>query len=163
MGHQVTIDVAHARIHQGERFAFTTYTASVANNGTSDILIITGASVSVHLAVEASASGLCHVALYEHATAATTNALGWTVNRNRVSTTTCQSRAYSAATITSVGSVLFQKLLPGGGTPGNATGGHAESFAEFVLARNRNYLVRLTNISGGAASADVSAHFYEVP
>lgn len=56
--------------------------------------------------------------------------------------------------------MLGQSFIPAG-TKNQAVGGEASAQGEWVLRASTNYLVRLTNNSGGAIQANVILDLYD--
>ena len=66
-------------------------------------------------------------------------------------------------TVTDVGAVALinGRILPGGNSPTTRVGGGIRSGAEWILAPNTQYLMRVVNTSGAAIAANVVLEWYE--
>lgn len=160
-GALAVIDVSHRKVHEGVNFASFLYNAALGAAASLDLLIQVGALLYPHLIISAGAGGDADVFLYEGTTFSAAGAGVTAVNRDRSSATVATATITSGPTITLVGTALFQHLLPGGSHPVNAPGGSGETREEFILDVSTDYMVRLTNITGGAQAASVTIGWYE--
>lgn len=156
------IDSIHSRIHAGEMFEAAVFEEDVGDNSDLELRIVTAAAQTAHCRFALSSGGDARIRFYEGATP-TTDGAGTAFtpkDRNRVSANDPVTGFFSGPSISVYGTVLLDTLLAGG-TGGNASGGNLSTFEEWILAANTVYLMRLTNVSGGAKSMSIGASFYE--
>lgn len=152
------IEEFHARIHEGTAFSASLVDTALGGSANLDMLIrvVSGAA---HLQLGGSAGAAWHFFLYE---APTTSADGSAIavrNRNRFSVNVATTLAFSGPTVTGVGTLLAEAVLPGG-VKGQTTGSAGRGFDEWIFSP-ADYLVRLTNLSGGGTPASININFYE--
>ena len=155
------VDVNHYRLHEGR--AFLAYylqngVAPLADAASINIAIAANAGYAPHMTIGAFCGGDSTLFIYESATASGGTAFT-PVQRNRISTTTSNVAMTINPTVTATGTELYKEFLPGG-VKKKAGGGGGESL-EFVIKPLTNYLIRLTNISGSAQTAEVTLEWYE--
>lgn len=159
----VVMDYEHFRVHQAEMYAFHYQNLAVSNDASVDILI--AASALTHAAFEVVSEGLAYGFLYEAGTySGGTAVTGY--NRNREAALVGTAPTFSGSvkhtpTVTAVGTEIAANIVPGGSTPASAQGGGRASSNEWLLADGVDYLLRVTNKSGGAAYIEVSMDLYE--
>ena len=158
----VTIDFAHHEIHEGEFFSTTYKTpdgSDLADNGTISFVISTNEAFP-HLLAFGACGGDTELALYENpdfdADGIDVNQL----NHNRASSNVSLVDIVRDATINDNGTRLEDVFLPGG-TGGNAIGESGGQRNEWILNRNTDYLVLLTNLAGNAQPGFLSLQWYE--
>lgn len=162
-GAALTIDTSHHEVHEGEMWHAERTVSGVADAGAVNLLLNVGSAVDAHVVFEVLASGQVTVSLWE---SPTINTLGTEVtiyNMDRNVTTTAHSQLYHTPSITSTGSVALVngRLLPGGNSPQTRVGGGIRQNTEWILAPSRNYLLRVTNNSGSAATINTVVEWYE--
>jgi hypothetical protein len=83
-------------------------------------------------------------------------------NLKRASANVGTATLKSNVTVTGSGTVLSDAMVPGG-TTGQRSGGVSQirNGIEWILKAGTTYVIRLTNRSGGAVQASISAIFYE--
>ena len=155
------VDINHYRLHEGR--AFIAYylqngIAPLADDASINIAIAANAGYAPHLTIGAFCGGDSTLFVYESATAS--GGTGFTpIQRNRTSTTASNVAMTINPTVTNTGTEIYEEFLPGG-TKKKAGGGSGESL-EFVIKPLTNYLIRLTNISGSAQTAEIVLEWYE--
>ncbi len=155
------LDVAHYEIHYGGMFHAEFTNSSVANNGTVNVLMSTG-DTGGHAIFEVAVGGQSSVQFWEAPTAATGSTVVPAFNMNRWLTRTAESLIYAAPTITATGELtLVNRIIPAGATVQTRVGGQSSKGVEWVLAPNTDYLLRVTNTSGGAVPVSVMLEWYE--
>lgn len=157
------IDTVHHEVHEGETFqaCYKTPDASpLADNASIDLLFIVGARFP-HFTFTAAAGADAEVRLYE-GTTVSANGTGISVmNMKRIPPIMIAGvAAFHTPTITTLGTMLIEALLPGG-TGGNSAGGIARAGTEWDLNTNTNYLLRLINRGGNNQPASIVAQWYE--
>jgi len=155
------IDVAHYEIHYGGMFHAEHSVASVANNGTVNLLFRTGDTPD-HTIFEVSVGGQSTVEMWEAPTVAVTGTLVPSWNMNRVITRTANTLLYHTPTISATSEItLVNRIIPGGNTAQTRVGGQSSKGVEWVFAANTDYLLRITNTSGGAVPVSTVFEWYE--
>ncbi len=109
----ITVDSAHHEVHEGHSFIASHYNASVANNGTLDVLVVTTSKVA-HFVFKCTAGGDAVVTFYEGITAISNGTVLATVNLNRNSVEVPSVSAYHTPNVSVFGYTLETILLPGG-------------------------------------------------
>ncbi len=154
------ITTLHYKIHQGNAFAISTLVDNVADGANLDFLIQVGSS-ELHITFEGSSEGLAWTFLYENPTFSAAGTTVTPLNRARDSSIVTTATVTTAPTVSDAGTALFSGLFPGG--VGNKTvGGSAAERNEWVLARNTNYLGRITNKAGATKDISFTATYYEI-
>ncbi len=145
------ITLSERSVLDGQVFTSSLLDAALADDGTLEVLIITPAGGTITLRALGVVSGIGEIELFE-GTTVSGNGSGLTeVNHNRVGTpkvTTCT--VFSGPTITLDGTLLHHDFIPAAGS-GLITG-----IDPFVLEQATNYLLRVTNLSGGAAHTSLT-------
>lgn len=162
-GAALVIDTVHHEVHEGEMFHASHTNGSVSNGASLDVLLVTGATVETHVSWEVFAGGQVTVYLYE---GATTSAAGTAVvayNMKRDSLNTPEATVTHTPTVTATGTtaLINGRILPGGTSPTTRVGGGIRSGAEWILAPETQYLLRVTNTSGGTIAVNVGLEWYE--
>ncbi len=155
------VTAIHKRVHDGGMFQLDRVVEAVADDGTIELLVQVPAATQVHLRFAAAAAGDARISIFEGTTFSDAGTAMTAVNRNRVPTiSTPGSVVTHTPTVTGDGTELSDVLIPGG-SGGNASGGTDDGFQEWILAASTDYLVRLKNISGGAAHLGLQLNWYE--
>lgn len=163
-GALVTMPYNTAATHAGKFFFTNFYNAAVASSGTIDLLVVTAAVTTPHLAVMVDMGAAATLSIYEDVTASNNGTALTVFNANRQSTRVTTASAFHTPTITGTGTTLMLNHYIAGGTTGNATGGASNDFAritELVLKTSSKYLFRVTNLGAGAAAGSVQLGWYE--
>lgn len=157
----VTIDYAHYKVHAGDTFQAMSYTGSVANNGSIDLVIIlTGTSHQHHIEWAVASGGTSEIQFYEGITGSNYGSLVISHNVNRSSSNVAEAGIFQNPTITVNGQLLFNFLNPGG-AGGNAQGGEFRSGTEHILAPGKRYRLIAYNRAGTAQPMSVGLQWYE--
>lgn len=155
------LDVAHWEIHIGHMHHAEHTVGVVANNGTVNVLLRTGDTAD-HVIFEVSVGGQSAVQLWE---APEVGAVGTEIpsyNMNRTITRTAESLLYHTPTITATSEItMVNRIIPAGATAQTRVGGQSSKGVEWVLAPNTDYLLRITNTSGGNIPVSVMFEWYE--
>lgn len=160
------IDAEHSRVHEGVMFS-SSDVRSIANNGNLDLIVVTS-NASVHLRAWDfnSMVGPCEIRLYEQPYL-NPSSMGTQLplyNRNRRSSNVASVSLWEAPYInpSSIGTMIdFNLIEQSTGGPIKTNGGPSESYQEWELATDRNYLLRCTNVSGGAGGIEFDVVLYE--
>lgn len=156
----VMMDEIHYNIHQGIFYTASTAPAISASSDF-DILLVTGPN-SAHLRVHGAATHDMLAYLFESPTFTNNGTALPTHNHLRSSSNTATLTAFAAPTITGDGTQLAEILIPSGSRQSIA--GANDTSAEWVLAPNLTYLVRVSNTIVSPATAGyigVALDFYE--
>lgn len=160
-GALVTVDTIHRLIHLGKVFQASNYDPDLANNTDLDLLMVLG-NRGAHARFHIAANGSCRVRLIEDSSIGDNGQQITAYNRNRKNPNQSASSIYINPTVNSEGETILDDLLAGGSAGGNRTiGSSMDSFEEFNLKTGTNYLLRVTNISGGNIEIVMSVFFYE--
>lgn len=158
----VTVDQIHHMIHRGRMFEGSALSLSVADTANLDVLIVTGAS-ECHIRCQLNATGNSRLRMYHDAAYSAAGNAITVANRKIGSSTVNLAVLTSGPTITDVGDLMSDNLLPGGTLGGNRTvGSSLQTFEEFVLPASSTCLCRATNIAGTAIAMAFDFAFYEV-
>ncbi len=159
-GAALVIDTVHHEVHEGEMFHASHTNGSVSNGANLDMLLVTGATVETHVSWDVFAGGQVTVYLYE---GATTSAAVAAYNMKRDSLNTPEATVTHTPTVTATGTTALVngRILPGGTSNQTRVGGGIRSSAEWILAPETQYLLRVTNTSGGTIAINVGLEWYE--
>jgi hypothetical protein len=161
----VSISEIHHFIHLGIFFSAWAINDALSNNSVIDMLIDPNNAVP-HIRGIASIGGNGRFTLYEAPTVSNNGNAITAFNKNRMSSNTAQTQLFLGPTVSSTGTAIMDRLVEGGTGSGifsTATGGESSIFEEYVLNRDRLYLMRLRNISGATRIASINLDFYELP
>lgn len=158
-GALTTLDTVHKRVYDGEFFTGGANNPALANDGELDCLLVV--TTTAHLRMSTVSDGLTQVWLYEGTTVSAAGAVQTVFNRNRESALVSDAVMTAGPTITDLGTALITSIIPGasGAGPASGAGGAAVSWEEWVLPAG-TYLMRMKNISGGAAAMSFIIDFY---
>ena len=161
----VVITTAHLAVHKGLLFGVGVKSpdaSPIADNATLDLLISVGDN-ELHLDGVVAVGGAAEVFFYEDTTVVGGTAFGTPItpqNRKRTSANVLLSTFYHTPSVSDVGNELTNPFVPGG-TGGTKAGGTIRNGAEWELAPNRIYLLRVYNRSGGAVPIGIGLEVYE--
>ena len=162
-GAMVGIDYAHHEIHEGSTF-FVSYKspdASPIADNASISFIITTHNKYAHLLARGSCGGDMEGLFYEGTTVTAGTGTAMTeFNKNRASTKVATVGGRRDMTVDTLGTLIENEFVPGGTGP-QAVGGASSQRAEWVLALNTVYLVRITNRAGNAQPMSLALEWYE--
>lgn len=161
-GASIGIDIVHHEVHEGE-MRHGGYTVSSLGNGASLDLLLDVGAVDAHSTWEVFAGGQVAVSLWESPTVGSLGTALPVWNMNRSVTTTAASALYHTPSVTATGTITLvnARILPGGTSPTTRVGGGIRSGAEWILAPETAYLMRVTNTSGGSIAVNVVTEWYE--
>lgn len=155
-----TIDAFHAKIHAGKSFIHSGK-YSIANGASQDILIAVGAGKYPHMRDSLLVYDTPIDILFYEDTVVSANGTALNAyNYNRNSATVSGVSLYNTPTITGLGTLIKTSVIV---TGGNKMGGSLalDPNFEMILKPSANYLLRVTNNSGGATTAVVTVVWYE--
>lgn len=153
-----TIDSVHERIHIGEFFAVNHAEQTVTTGSMLTFLI--NVVSPIHINLSGSSGGDLREQLYEDATVSANGTALTAINHNRLSTKVTDCSAYSAPTVTDLGSKVVDTITPGGSLL-FTQGANFSTFKEYIL-KPSNYILQLTNLSASTEFISVSFEFYQV-
>lgn len=155
------LDVAHYEIHYGGMFHAEFVDDSVADDGTVDVLLRTGDTAD-HAIFEVAVGGQSSVQMFEAPEVGAAGTEISSLNMNRLVTRTAETLLYHTPTITATGAMtMVNRIIPAGATAQTRVGGQSSKGVEWVLAPSTDYLLRITNTSGGAVPVSVMFEWYE--
>lgn len=158
-GALAVIPTVHHEVPEGEMFTTSYFLASIADDATIMIRLLTGATKFAHLTFFVSCGADAQIELLENPTIDTPGTELVEYNNKRTSSESAEVQAFHTPTITG-GTVLLTALLPGG-TGGNSSGGLLRANTEFNLKQEEDYVIRLTNIGGNNQPVSIIATWYE--
>lgn len=155
----VIIDAIHAAIHKGLMYQSDVVNETLGDPGNLDVLVRVPAGKAAHLRSQASVGGNCRLFMYQGPTVTDDGTAVARHNRNLFSSNESNTLVFSGPTTSALGTLLPDGIIPGG-IKGAGSGAQAGSFEEWVLPPG-DYLVRLTNISGGVQPVSIALDWYE--
>jgi hypothetical protein len=162
-GHFIAMGEIHAHIHKGQFFTLDLVDEALADDGILGFRIATGAETpAVHMRSIARTGGAARFTIYEGTTFTDNGSEGTPLNRNRISSNTFQSTVTTGPTADSLGTAIYDIIIPGTTGFFSSGGGVTGSFEEFILARGESYYIRLQNLAGGARIASLQLDMYEI-
>lgn len=153
----------HVYLHKKKRYIINNYNAALANNGTIDIVVMTGADYAAHIVWLANIGGDALITIFRDSTGVSAGSALVPANRNQEAPIRASTvSALLNPTIVGDGDPLITGgvLLPGG-TGGAAQGGGGEGRDEFIQPVSTTFLYRLTNVSGQVKKMNFGLDFYE--
>jgi len=158
---QETIDIVHKRVHEGRYFSGGYYNGTVADGASVNLLIQSSSTQATHTKFTGSASGDCTFYIYEGTTFSAAGTAITVSNHNRTSSNVFSGTVTHTPTITADGTQLDGIGFIAGGTKSSGSGGDFGFGNEFLLNASTNYLVRITNNSGGTAKVNIHIEAYQ--
>lgn len=157
----ISIDFAHQKTHEGRYFSGGYNNISVANNGTLDLLVQMGATNLFHMKVKADSGGDVTLQLYEDATFSNAGTGVTMSNHSRSSAKAFDATVTHTPTVTGTGTQVNGTVFIPGGSGGNSQGGGGGWANEYILSASKNYLIRVTNVSGGSKDISLTIEGYQ--
>ena len=156
-GAQITIDTYHHELHEGEAFGVEHVYSGVVDAANADMRLTTG-DMQPHILFEVATSGKAEVKFYQDAVLGTGTAQ--TVNNRDLAKANLTGVTCGVSpTVTSVGNLIFDEVLPGG-TKNASVGGSTSTRDEWMLKANTVYLIRVVNKAGSANDISIGASGY---
>lgn len=155
----------HNLTHLGKLFYAGGVVGTLADGGTADVVILTGAN-ELHLDWEVEVGGNCFMYGLEGVVAPTSGGviLGTAItsfNKYREKSAVPFSSFWMVASLVSTGTTLLKKFIPGG-EKAFAGGGAAAGRDEWILNPNTYYALRIQNICGTATPVGAALEYYEL-
>lgn len=155
------IDTVHKYVHSGNYFSGGVYSNAVANNGTLTILVQNGADF-MHAVFSGGVTGNSTIKLFENPIFSVAGTAVTMSNHNRNSAKVLLATVTHTPTVSNNGSQINGTGLMAGGEKSKAIGSEFGGFgSEFVLAKNTNYLIQITNNAGVSIEADMHLNCYQ--
>ncbi len=151
----ILIDTVHERIHAGMMFAADIVDVALVSAASLEMLVRTAVGAPVHMRISTNAGGDARIRLFEAPTTTSDGTPLALEDRNRVTDNVATTSAFDSPTVTADGTSLLDAVQPA------SKGASFEAFGEFVLAADTDYLVRVTNLAGGAQAVSLQADMYE--
>jgi hypothetical protein len=159
---QIGIGDVHHQGHNSNLWIAGHYDSVVGSNVSVDVLLKTPAAWSAHMTAEGAAGGDAVGYLFEGTSVSSDGTALTVVCTNREDPKTAKVTAFHTPTVTGNGMLVMAKFMPGGNW-WFSPGGQSSTGAEIILKQSTNYLLRVTNISGGSVPISAGANWYEIP
>ncbi len=156
-----TITVPHNRIHVGDMYSASHLFTSIGAAADAEVLIKVGSNKYLHFMFSISAGAESYVYIFEGPTITTNGTEVQIRNMNRFSSNTSDANVYYTPTIGVDGTQICVGLLPGA-IKKNDMGGNIRPDTEWILNKNTDYLIRVTNNGTGAEPVAIQLEWYEV-
>ncbi len=158
---QVRIAVEHQRVHNGEMWMIGSgITVDVANDANLDLVVTVPAGIELHTIGDIDAEGKAYFMVYEAPTLGAGGSPAVVRNANRTSGDAGAPTVSVGQTISAVGTLLSDHVVPGG-TGGNAGGTSTNRDGEIILKAETSYLFRVTNKKGNDSDISLNLLSYE--
>ncbi len=157
---EITIDLGHQKIHEGNSFVVNELFNSV-SNGDSVYVRFKAISQSMHIIFRVEVEGKAFLKTYEGTTYTNDGTVVTPFNRIVGDGKSVDAEIYHTPTINTLGTQRGNRLIPAG-TGGTATGGSGGSRAESIILPGNELLVEVENASGQARDIDIIADWYQV-
>lgn len=154
----INMDCEHNKIHKGEMYTLLSSSSFTAGQ-TKYFLFKTG-SKEVHNIFSTQAAGEVLVQSWEGATTSNDGTPITIFNKNRVSSKTPLTLAFTAPTFTAISTELMVRQQLGGS--GRTEGTQLREHSELILKPNTNYIAGITNTTNQTMTIYASVEFYEV-
>lgn len=158
-GSIVQVDNVHHEVHAGHMYVAYFYNAALADDGYIDIAIDPQSYADMHMTWGSAVGGDKLVTLYEDPDLSNNGTELTQRNLNRTIVDNPGTAIYHTPTISDPGTMIFQNFGPGG-TGGQTPGSVLRRDTEFILDKDKLYLLRVQNIAGTVQPASVVAQYY---
>ena len=158
-GPMTVIEYEHDKTHEGRFFSGGYYNSSLADATNQDFLVTTSADNTFHAQFLVAISGDCTMQIFEGPTTSGGTSVSMS-NHNRSSSKVCDLTVKHTPTVTGTGTQINGTIFLPGGDKHTGGGGHFGFANEFMLAKSTSYLLRVTNVSGGAIKISVGLFGY---
>ena len=158
----VTIEAEHHEVHESNMYIVAHRFEDVADDGVVRFRIILAATKRLHCKFELAVGGNSRFDLYQGTTYDADGTELVEYNQDRGAADSASPSTYHTPTVNTLGTKILPGVLPGG-VKNFAGGGSARSFTEWILKPSTDYLLVITNVSGGVIDIAVTAEFYEIP
>ena len=154
----IILEHGHYQVHAGLSFIVSKTSLAVANAGSLDIRFKTGTN-KCHMSFDIAVSGKANILIYKPTTQSAGTALTvYNSNENSVVTTTATVTHTPVVTTLGTYNILDKLITVAGGV---SIGGAGTGRNEIIFKANTEYLIRITNTSGGAIDISNVITFYE--
>lgn len=154
----LAVDYVHHEIHEGDAFV-AAYGQDVAGSGELNILLTTPDTAKyAHCVLQVVTESEAHVYLYENPTISAAGTAVPSYNRNRNSATVAGLTITHTPTVTATGAVILLEQHFGSG---KGVGGNERGAEEWILKRNEQTLIRVTNMTASNNQIWVTINWYE--
>lgn len=154
-----TVTDAHSNINSGKAFMVGDIFTGIANDGSAEGLF--QATNEMHGFLQAASQGDFEIRIFEEPTFSAAGTAMTVLNKNRNSSIASGTTVTHTPTLTDDGTP-FPPAFVAGGSGGNAAGAQSTAFlGEIIFKANTNYLFRLINKSGQAATMMGRLEWYE--
>jgi len=158
--HALTVlDEEHSKIHQSKMFNIGARFTIADAAGVLDLLGVVPAGLFPHFRsmVVSLDGGPFDIDFYEGTTVSALGTELLSYNANRNSAAIASMLVYSGPTVTTPGTLL-EPVLAAGTRRTGATGGDGSN--EWILKESTNYMIRITNNTGGGSSSRAAANMF---
>ena len=152
------IDIVHRHIHKKNFFDYQKRFLNLADDGTIELLL-KATTKQMHLIITVDAEGKSYFDSYVGGTYSD-GTLQTSFNRFIDNAPAASGGIYLTPTVSTVGTVRFEKLILGGTGP-QSTGASGGSRVESILDVNTELLIVITNKSGQAKDYGITIEWYE--
>lgn len=157
----ISVDVAQNYVNRGLVFASSFAVAVLANAASIEMLIRVTAGQAAHMGASIQVGGDSQAFLFEGPTTTDDGTGLARINSNRITPVGASATlTFSGPTVTVDGTELGTEFLAGG-RGGNASGAEGVSAGKTILNPGTDYLIRVTNQSGGNIYASINFGWYE--
>jgi hypothetical protein len=153
------VDDRTRKVRQGEIYHFGHLFPTVGIDEDADVFLKVGSNrVTVTLSTAVGAES--EFRIYEGTTTTDDGTSVLTANRNRTSSLTFTSSVFHSPTVDTLGTQLTEDYFPAG-VKNKEVGSSSEQTSSWILKPNTNYLLRVSNISGGIEEVSISGDIFE--
>jgi hypothetical protein len=164
-GDLVQMDKAHAEVHDGNFWSYNKRIDSLANDASTDFLIVTGEAKVPHSVIQITAGGACWIDWHPSPTISSNGTDIPLTPHNGLTPGTPITKAFFGPTVDSPGDVGSGLVLPGGRGVQSAIGADIRNGDEIILAPSKKFLIRVTSKAGSGVviAVGLQFEFYEEP
>ena len=148
-----------AYLQQGHFYSVSKIFAAVADDGVGELLVRVPSNTTLYVNIFGASTAQFQGFLFEAPTNSDDGTTQAVIATNRSDGKTSGVLAFHTPTITGTGTALGEVVAPGG-TKNQSIGSSGGGNVEWVLDGGKDYLVRITNNSGGAADISIGLGFY---
>lgn len=163
-GCQAVMAAEHWHVHKGHYFMVDDIFLDLANGGTREYLIVVPTLIFPHLraAQFSLEDSPCTLEYFEGTTVSAngTELTPFNNNRNSLNETTVQ--VFHTPTVTGDGTQFVDEYIPPTGVGASPGASGSDESEEWILKQGTNYLIRLTNNSGGIIDGGLHLTFYDL-
>ena len=160
-GYPVSVNLEHHKVHEGDFYYFEENFNAVADSASEEILVRTNGTYQPHIKFNISGGGDCLIELYEDVNVSDPGTSITPFNFDRNSSKTPALAIFDTPVYTS-GTPIATTRIFGGNKNQTRIGGNARTNTEFLLKLNTDYVIIVTNDSGGVIDIVAEGNWYEV-